>query len=255
MKKKLIVLLLLLIIVITGGLFYVFGSLDHFVAQQIEKQGSHALQTDVEVGSVELHLMNGMGELSGLQVDNPTGFSRYPALQVKTVTLHIDTRSLGAIPMVIENIMVDSLASRYEFNNEGKANLNVLFENVKKAASASATDQESASPEPGAPKQDSGLRLSVKKLTVKNTALVLDLTALGDQEYQEVLPTFVIENVGGPQGVPPQQLGIKIMQAILDQLLAAAKEKQAEKLKGKVMEKIEESTQEGIKSLMDKFGS
>ena len=99
----------------------------------------------------------------------------------------------------------------------------------------------------------------IKKLVIKDTKLALDLSALGDKKYDETLPTFAVNNIGGTQGLAPEELGQAIGKSLLDNMIKQAKEKQkqklADKVKEKAMEKLQEKGGEKLKGLMDKFGA
>ena len=65
-----------LLVIIIAAVVYLWSSLDSLVEAAIEKYGSQATKTNVEVGGVKLSLTSGAGSVKGLQVGNPTGFSR-----------------------------------------------------------------------------------------------------------------------------------------------------------------------------------
>ncbi|KZY51883.1 hypothetical protein A3735_22265 [Oleiphilus sp. HI0061] len=102
------------------------------------------------------------------------------------------------------------------------------------------------------------MRIVIKKLTIKDTQLALDLSALGQKKYDETLPTFAVSNVGGSAGLPPKELAQAMGKQILDKLIKEAKAKQTEKLKAKakekLMEKLEEKGGDKLKGLMKSFG-
>ena len=252
--KKILIGLLIIILALAGGAYYFLSDLNAIVKAQIEKHGSKTLQTSVDVNAVNIKLLEGLGEIQGFSVANPKGFSQSAALGFSTVRLDLETDNITEMPIVIEEILIDSVSALYEVNAQAKGNLNVLLEQLTSGKKESEAD---ASTQP--PSEKSDIRLVIKKLQVKDTQLALDLTALGDKKYNETLPSITLNNIGGTQGLAPEALGQAIGKSLLDSIIKQAKQKQKEKLldkaKDKALEKIEEKGGEKLKGLLDRFGS
>ncbi len=254
--KKLFVALLLVIVALGGAAYYYLGNINSIVKEQVEKHGSNALQTTVKVGGVNIKLLDGFGEITGFSIANPKGFSSATAIGFDTVRLDIGTENITEMPIVIEEILIDSVSTLYELNAQGQGNLNALLDQIKSQSG----DKSSSTNEPASePSSSSDIRLVVKKLVVQDTQLVLDLTALGQERYDETLPTFAIQNVGGTNGLPPEELGQAIAKTMLDKIIKQAKEKQEQKLtakaKEKLMEQLDEKDQKKLKGFLNSFGN
>lgn len=257
--KKLFGFLLVLVLVLGAATYWLMGNLDDIVHEQIEVQGSKMLGVPVNVDAVTLKLLDGFGEIKGLSVGNPQGFSNATLLGFDAVRLDIDTEKLSTNPLVIEEVTIDSASALYELNAQAQGNVNVLLDQLKRNAPAGKTQapSEGTTEDTG---QESDLRLIVKQVVIKDTRLKLDLTGIGQKAYDETLPTFTANNVGGRDGLPPAALGAKIAEAMLDNLVDAAAEKQKEKLKQKAIDKAKEKVEEKlkdnekVKGLLDKFG-
>ncbi len=260
--KKLFMFLLLVVVLLGGAAYWLMGNLDDIVHEQIEVQGSQLLGVPVAVDQVTLRLMDGFGEIKGFTVANPQGFSPANLMGFAAVRLDIDTEKLSTNPLIIEEITIDGVSALYELNAQAQGNINALLDQLKRNAPKSSTSSEPAAEESTG--GDSDLRLIVKQVVVKDTQLKLDLTGIGQKTYDETLPTFTASNIGGQSGLPPAELGAKIAEAMLDNLVDAAADKQKEKLKQKAIdtakEKLEEKLDdklkgnEKLKGLMQKFG-
>lgn len=252
--KKIFIALILILLLISVGAYILLGNINSIVKTQIEQQGSSALETEVSVRDVNIKLLEGFGEISGFSIANPEGFSNASALGFETIRLDIETSNLSTMPIVIEEVLIDSVATLYEINTQAQGNLNVLLEPLKSGSTSS------KAPEPS--QTDSGqtdIRIAIKKLVVKGTRLALDLTALGDKKYDETLPSFTLNDIGGTEGLPPEQLGQEIGKRLLNNLLQKAKEKQKEKLgdkiKEKAMEELKDKGGEKLKGVLDRFSN
>jgi len=254
--KKLLIALLLVILALGGAAYYFLGNINAIVKEQIETHGSNALQTSVKVGSVNIKLLDGFGEITGFSIANPKGYSAESALGFDTVRLDIGTENITEMPIIIEEILIDSVSTLYELNAQGKGNLNTLLDQI---SSQSATQKSDANEPADKSSDKSDIRLVVKKLVVKDTRLVLDLTALGQERYDETLPTFEIQNIGGSNGLPPEELGQAISKTMLDKIIKQAKKKQEQKLtakaKEKLMEELDGKGGEKLKGLLNSFGN
>ena len=253
--KKILITILLVIVALGGVAYYYLGSINSIVKEQVEKHGSNALQTSVKVGGVDIKLLDGFGEITGFSIANPKGFSSSIAVGFDTVRLDIGTENITEMPIIIEEILIDSVSTLYELNAQGKGNLNVLLDQIK-AQSSGETAEANASGTKSSGESD--IRIVVKKLVVKDTQLALDLTALGQEKYDETLPTFAIQNIGGSKGLPPEALGQAIGKSMLDKIIKQAKDKQEDKakaiLKEKLMEELDGESGEKIKGLLNSFG-
>lgn len=256
MMKKILIGLFIIVLAIGGGAYYLLSDLNSIVKGQIEKHGTSTLKTSVKVSEVNIKLLDGMGEIKGFSVANPEGFSAGSALAFDTVRLDIGTDNMTEMPIVIEEIMIDSVATLYELNAQAKGNLNVLLGQLSSGSSKSGASSEVTS---DTSSEKSDVRIVVKKLVIKDTKLALDLSALGDKKYDETLPTFSVANIGGTKGLAPDELVQAIGKSLLDNIIRQAKEKQKEKLAGKLkekaMEKLKEQGGEKLEGLLNRFGS
>lgn len=247
--KKIFVGLGALVVVLAGVLYFMLGSINEFVKTQIETLASHSLQTTVSVANVNIELTEGLGEISGFEVANPAGYQQASAFRFDTVRLDIGPASLLSSPIVIEEILLDSVSVLYELNAQGKGNLNVLLDAVSQDTASSSQPSKQTS----AAETDQGepLLIRVKKISVKDTGLALDFSALGQDRYEEVLPTFYANNIGGEKGLPPDQLGQEIAQVMLQNLTREAEKKQKEKLKKKLKEKAKAELEKHLGDKVD----
>lgn len=244
--KKILIGLVIILLALGGAGYYLLGDLNSIVKKQIEKHGTNALQTNVKVSDVNIKLMDGLGEIKGFSVANPKGFSDATALGFDTIRLDIGTENITEMPIIIEEVMIDSVSTLYELNAQAKGNLNALLDQL---ASGSSSDSSAPKESKGSSTEKTDIRIVIKKLVIKDTKLVLDLTALGDKKYDETLPTFSVNNIGGTQGLSPEELGKAIGKKFLDNIIKQAKEKQEEK----VIEKLKQKGGEKVKGFLNSF--
>lgn len=249
--KKVLLILLGIILIVVGIVIYSLNSANDFIRVQIEQHGSQFLGTQVTVDNVELAFSEGKISIAGTRIKNPSGFSNANAFSLDEISL--DIGSISAEPYTIQNILIDTPDVLYEVDASGKGNLLVLKDNLTAnlPAQGETTSETDTAPGP---------KIIVENVTISQVKLRVNFEALNTKElqlerkaYDVVLPTFNAGPVGQPDGLPAEQVGAAIAQAMLDNIISQAKEEakkaakeaakdrlneEADKLKDKAKEKL-----------------
>ena len=201
MKRVILIGSALVVVLLVAVFWYVYSSLDSLVEQAIEHYGSEAAGTRVEVGSVSISLSDGRGTLRDVSVANPEGFSSAHALYFREVTLQIDLGSIGENPVVLEEIFIDAPQVRYERNDQGTSNIDVIRQNLQSSGGGGASQQEGEE-----------TRLTIRKFEARNGRIEADAPQL-DEEIRADLPTVRLSGLGGNSGAPPSEIGKEVLAA------------------------------------------
>lgn len=236
MKKVMLSLVALIVIAIIAAVFYVLTNLDSIVKAAIEKYGSRATQTAVQVDRVRIKLTEGDGAVYGLAVANPKGFELRHAITLGETGLGIELKSIREEPYVIKHITVREPRVFFEVNADNKTNLNELKKNLvagkTPAKQDKSTDKASAEP-----------RLIIRRLTFERGRIDAKVTPL-DKDYELELPSINMTNLGGRQGATPTELAREIMQRLMDAAKEAVRKKgidaELDKLKAGAKARVEE---------------
>jgi len=250
MKKGLGIFALVALLIV-GGVWYMLSGAGDFIRSQIEQQGSKYLATTVSVLKVDLALTDGRMTISDLDIKNPQGFSNQDAFSVDAITL-----DLGEVidePYVIQTISINAPEILYEVNKDGMGNLIVLKNNL--AANLPKTKNE-----PAPTSQDLANPLViVENITVNNVRLKLNFEKLPTGElnietkaYEISLPTFNAGSIGQPNGLPADQLGVAVVQVMLDNVIAAAKSEAKKRLEDEAKKKVKEELKKQKDKLLEK---
>lgn len=247
--KKILLVLVLLGLIIGGGALYLLSGAGDLIRTQMEEQGSKYLGTQVTVSSADLALSEGRLTINKIDVKNPTGFSKENAFSLASITLDIG----GSLeePYVVQNVNVNAPEILYEVDAKGQGNLIVLKNNL---AAHLPKDEEKPKPE-GGPNP----LVIVEKVTVQDVRLKLNFELLptGDlnietKTYEVTLPTFTAGPIGKPNGMPADKVGLAIVDAMLDNIIAQAKAEAKKRAKEEAKKKLKE---EAKKKLKDLFGN
>ena len=249
--KKLIVILVVFAILMVGGIYYFLIKGDELIRTQIETQGSQFLGTSVKVAKVELAITEGRLTIDGISVANPTGFSDTSAFNLGSITLDLGT--VTSEPYTVQTVSINAPEILYEMNEQGQANLLAL----KDKLTANLPDSESA---PEANEATNNPLVIVENVTVSNIRLKLDISKLptgddqelGDKTYEVNLPTFSANAIGKPNGMPADQVGGAILDAMLSNVIEQAKTEAQKRIKDMAKDKAKEKLDEEKDKLKSK---
>jgi hypothetical protein len=236
-----------LLILLALLLWFVHASLDSLVQTALETHGARLTGTRVVVEDVDISPQSGEGTLRGVRIENPAGFSRADAIRFDEVTLRIDVSTLVQDPLVIDEVRIDAPHANYEVKPPGKANIDVIRENLERALpkGAKALPAGETAPPPEAPVR----RLVIRKFSFENGSVAADARALGGKQFDATLPPVRLSNVGGEQGKP----GDEVAQTVLVAFTRAVARSVASQELGKLLEKKLGSAGEAAKGLLDRL--
>lgn len=104
-------------------------SLDGIVKSAIQENGTELLQTEVDVGNVNISIFDGSGVIYGFTVANPEGYSDEQAIRIDETSLKIDLSTIFSDTIVVENINIKNPKLFFEQKGMG-INLRKLNQNM-----------------------------------------------------------------------------------------------------------------------------
>lgn len=231
--RKIVVGISVLAVAAIVTVFLLVGNLDKIVKGAIETIGSELLGTPVGVAAVEITLDSGSGQISGLSISNPPGYSQEKAFQMDMTRLDLDLKSFGNQPIVIDDLTIKSPVVRLEVKEDGSSNLQALLNNIrknsknadKKAAEQGAESQSGSQGEP--------IRMAFGNLAI--TGVTVHISVPGTKPETVVIPDFVLKDVGAGTGLTPAEIGSLIIGRIINKSLETA-------LKKNITEQVEKAT-------------
>jgi hypothetical protein len=216
MQKILPTLLGLLLVLAAGTFGYLYFSINDLVKKAVETGGPKVTRTTVTLNSAVLSPLSGSGQLNGLTIANPEGFSRSNAIRVGAITVTVDKNSLFSKTIVINEI----LFARPDITLEGTLsgnNLGELMRNIKSYGSTSKSEAEKERKSP----ERSSRRFIVKKVLIESPQLTVSASAL-NQNIAQTLPlsTITLNDIGSDGlGISASDLACQIMTPLLTSAL------------------------------------
>jgi hypothetical protein len=217
--------------VLVLALIVIFLSLNSLVKTGVETVGPQVTKTDVKLGSVSLSPLSGSGQLKGLFVGNPAGYSSPSAIKVGEVRVKLQPKSLLTDTIVIDEIYIESPEITLE--KMGK-NLKEIQANVDAMAGGGTNDTAKAQK-----------KLIVKDLTVKGGKVIVGSVTVP-------LPDVHLTNIGvGGKPVTAAGLINEILKPTLSNVMNVAGE--ALKKVGQTLENVGKEGVDKAKGLLDVF--
>lgn len=232
-------------------------NIDKLVKTAVEEIGPRVLGTEVRLAEVKIDITSGRGELRGLTIANPKGFSATNAFSLGETALEIDPSSLAGDVVVINEVLISNANLLAELKGLKDTNLQALLDNIQSSGNSSET---AIKPEANSA-SDSDIRLAVKKFTFADSTMKLMSDQFGEHTLK--LPAIELVNLGSKDnGLTPEQLAKAVVKPLVDQARRAvqdrledlAKEKATEKLNEKLTEKLGEDGVQKLNQLKSLFG-
>ncbi len=199
--------LLLGLLLALGVAAYLFlaSRLDALVVDGVNTYGPKVTQTKVELVAAKLSPLSGAGELTGLTVGNPAGWSDGRAFYLGQVRVDVELRSVLGDPIVINEISIDQPEFAYE----------TTF-TLEKFAGKGGGGKEPAA------KEGQSRKFIVKKFRLTNGKAAVEA---GGKALVVTLPAISLDNLGVAEGgITAGQLSGVLMNKVLGGIAAGTAE-------------------------------
>ena len=241
--KKILIGIAAVIIVVVLAVVLLLGNIDKIVKGTLEDVGSELLGVPVRVASVKIKLKSGSGQITGLTIANPTGYSAPNAFQMDMIRLGLNLGSLGKQPLVVDELNIMNPAVQLEVKEDGTSNLKTLLNNIDKN-SAKADKKAAENTTSDAISKGKPIRMSIGNLAI--TGVTVNVNAPGQAPQKVVIPDIVEKNLGSGTGLTPGEIGKLIVGRIISSSLENT-------IKKSLMKKAGEATKGFFDGLKDKL--
>ena len=242
---------ILLLVVVGLGVYVVLNS-GSLIKTAVETYGPKYLGVDVRLGSADISLTEGTGELRGLVIGNPEGFDGPHAFSLGAIKVGLDPLGQSETLIQLRTIEIDS-ADLAMIAKGTDTNLQALMANLTSDSTSEAAPaaDESAGPEP---------KIIIENFAFTNARTSLSSDILGDKAVD--IPDIRLSGIGEKSsGVTIREALKQIFNPIVqastealakeslnvDELKANAEERLDQELKERVGTDLE-----GVKGMFDK---
>ncbi|HEX7028449.1 MAG TPA: hypothetical protein VF268_14505 [Gammaproteobacteria bacterium] len=234
MKKAILIVAVIVALAAVAGVYYLYTNLDSLVAAAIEKYGSQATQTAVQVRNVNIQPTEGSATIGGLTVANPQGYSTPYAFTLRDIGTRVDFKNSSRDKIVIEEITIDNPEIFYEINRDRKTNLIELKNNISGDKPAAREQETPPAEQPN---------LVIRRLSFTGGNVHANIGPL-DKQYELQLPAIRMTNLGGENGAPPAEIARQILSQLLDRVTREVQARGVGQELEKARQKLETQKQE-----------
>lgn len=210
--KKVLRVVIALVVLLALALVVLMLFLDGLVKKGVETAGPALAKVEVKLDAVKLSLLSGKGTLKGLFVGNPEGFSSPSAIKAGEVSVAVAPSSLMSDRIVVHSVKI--VSPEITLHGLGADNLKKILANVEASLGTNAP-----APKDG---KSAEKKLQVDELLITGGKLNVILPVAGTVPAS--LPDIHLTNLGqGPDGITGGELAKKVLDAVLQGALGAAR--------------------------------
>lgn len=212
--KKLLAALVFISVILLIAYFAFSLFIEKTLIAGVETIGPRLTGTTVELNDVDLSLIAGRIEISGLEVGNPDGFKSDFSIKLGRMTLDVVPFSLIGDKVIIEEIVINGPELIYETSFRG-ANISKILKNVEGVSSSAEDDSVNDDSE--------GKRFEIRKLVISNGKVKVANKQLGGEGLVVPLVDFTITDIGtNERGATMANVVRRVMLSINTQTIASA---------------------------------
>jgi len=256
-------------VVVIAAVIWFVATMDERIRSHIEETATYLAGVPVNIANLEISLVKGTGQISGLTVGNPKGFSEGNAIEMGSILVELNPGAVFGQPLVINKLEFESPVVNLEVNEENYSNLQEIVsvsnkqnnvqekseqstnsqeqsvdtsEQESKENTTDQTDTDSKADDPEEEGDD--FRMVFRQLNFNNITLNAQR---GVDQWTETISEVKLEDVGQENGIGTRELGITIVRILASRALAQAAQRSLTDL---VEEKVKELGSKLLDSLL-----
>lgn len=214
MKKKLWVIIgttAALGLVILVAVTFFLGSI---VKAAVNRYGPAMTKSKVELASARLSPLTGDGEISGLLIGNPAGWSSGRAVYLGKMSISVVPTSLWGDHIVIKRVIIEKPEFVYE-SRLFSSNIRDLLNNIEASTGGSQPSAAPAQTKSGKP-----LKLEIRQFVLRDGKVTI---GAGADAVTVPMPSLTLTDLGTKEGgITTNQMTAVVMGQVLDQVLVTA---------------------------------
>ncbi len=194
------------IILIIGSVSYVLFNIDALIKDTVENTASRAFKVPVSVAEATISLKSGDGQVIGLRVENPPGFTAPEAMHFPLIGIKADTNRIADKAITLQKVVIDQPKVVLEIK-DGRVNLVRLRDSTKAWVNRSENDDEEAA---------TGQRLIIEEVILQNGTMTFRADFLDGGETEIPLPDSRVRNIGNDaDGALPAEVVAEITNLVI----------------------------------------
>jgi len=197
-------------------LFVLYFSLNNIVEKGIRTFAPQVTLTDVTLEKSNISLFSGKGELKGLVIGNPEGFSENNAVTLDTIKVEVDVKSIFSDILRIKRISIDGPKISYEIDGK-RNNIKTIRNNIKSFTKIDGNQKET-----DRNKKDTQKKIIIDLLEIKNGEIGLAATFFKGKGVSLELTEIMVRDMGREKGgLSPAETSFEIFKVLSNSVTSA----------------------------------
>jgi hypothetical protein len=202
----------------------------------MEEAGTEMLGEPVTVDGVSLSLTSGSGEITGLRIANPDGYTDPYAFSMDRILLDIDLKSVAGSPKRLNEFVLQSPKVFLEVLEDDRVYLEELAAHLQAKINEMPPPEPTAE-EPATEEEAAATLLAIDHLRITGVQLTVRHRKLDGGVRELTLPDIDLHNVGGTEGVTGPEVSLVVVEAITREGLKQALRGEVEREAGRLIDK------------------
>ncbi|MEJ2656110.1 MAG: hypothetical protein P8012_02810 [Desulfobacterales bacterium] len=207
------VIVVVIIVIIFAG-----SNLGPIIKHAVNSYGPKITKTELHVADVSVSIFSGEAKIKKFFLGNPAGFKTPSAMQVGSLSVNVDEKSLPKNTIIINRVEVINPEITYE--KKGKINnLDTILNNITKTSESEKSSKQESK------KEGAGKKLIIRDFIVKGgkVNLALSVYGLGKKEISAPLPEIHLTNIGEKKnGLLPAEAFKEVFAALYGKIKSPA---------------------------------
>ncbi|MFC1558336.1 hypothetical protein ACFL40_03175 [candidate division KSB1 bacterium] len=163
----------------------------------VNTYGPKITKTEVHLNDVDISILSGKAALKNFTLGNPNGFKSPHAINVHSISVSVDKRSLTEDVIIIDKIEVIHPEITYE-KTVGTDNFKAIISNISQSSGKNITSENQSA--------QNAKNILIKDFIMREGKVNLIMSLLKDIKISAPLPDIHLKNVGsGENGVEPKE--------------------------------------------------
>ena len=179
------------IVVVIAIIIFGLSNLGPIIKRAVNSYGPKITKTELHVADVGVSVFSAEAKIKQFFLGNPAGFKTPSAMNVGSVFVNVDEKSLTSDTIVIDQIEVMRPEITYE-KREKSDNLNTILKNITKTSNSEKRSKKESE------KDGAGKKLIIRNFIVKEGKVNLELSVYGikDKNIRATLPDIHLKDIG-----------------------------------------------------------
>lgn len=184
-------------ILLIAVVVFIFVAIDQIAKQGVERGATYALDVPTTLDTADINILGGEVGFTGLTIANPEGYDTPHFLALGSAEAAVDLGTLQNDTVEMQALIIDGI-DIYLDKEDGKANYDVILENLKRFESADTGEGEGDDAPPADPDAPTK-KFVIRTVEIRNVTAHVEFLPFGGGDIVRptvTVPEIILQDVG-----------------------------------------------------------